>query len=120
MGDETYRAKLLQLAHKTSEDLTVEDVLDRHTDIYFRRADEVDNDAEPVERAEYARQEAMADTLAIALDVENHDALLDRDRGRKFAHRLCFNTISERKRQVSGVDRACAHVQWLPAICCTS
>ena len=61
----THGAGLFELAHDARERLTVEDVLDRHADVHLARADEVDDDAEPIERAEDAREEAVRDALAV-------------------------------------------------------
>ena len=63
--------------------LAVEHVLDRHADEDLARADQVHDDAEAVEGAEYAREEAVRDALAVRLHVQHDDAILDRHRRRE-------------------------------------
>ena len=74
----TYDADFLQVAYEARVELSIEDVLDRHTDKDLARADEVHDDAEAVEGAEYAREEAVRDALPVRLHVQHDDALLDR------------------------------------------
>lgn len=59
--------------------LATEHVLDRHADEDLAGTDEVHDDAEAVERAEYAGEEAVRDALPVRLHVQHDDALLDRD-----------------------------------------
>ena len=74
----THDADFLQVAYEARVELSIEDVLDRHADEDLARADEVHDDAEAVEGAEYAREEAVRDALPVRLHVQHDDALLDR------------------------------------------
>ena len=109
----TYCAELLQLTYKTRENLAVKNVLDGHTNVHLGGRDEVDDNAEPIECAEYTRQEAMANALAVALNVQHNDTLFDRDRRGELARSLRLDPIRERERKMRRVYRASAHVQWL-------
>jgi hypothetical protein len=106
----THGADALELAHDAHEVLLVEHVLDRHADVDLARADEVHDDAVAVERAEDAGQEAVRDRLAVALHVEHHDALLDRDGRRQLACARARagrrDAVRERAREVRRVDHA--------------
>ena len=82
-GNETHDADFLQVAHEARLQLAVEHVLDRHADEDLARAYQVHDDAEAVERAEYAREEAVRDALPVRLHVQHDDALLDRHRRRE-------------------------------------
>ncbi len=83
-GDrETHGAVLLEVLDEAVEHLRREAVADRHADVHLARADEVDDDAKFVERAEDAREEAVAHALAVRVDVQHDDVLLDRDRRRQ-------------------------------------
>ena len=77
-GNETHDADFLQFAYEARLQLAVEHVLDRHADEDLARAYQVHDDAEAVERAEYAREEAVRDALPVRLHVQHDDALLDR------------------------------------------
>ena len=81
-GNETHDADFLQVAHEARLQLAVEHVLDRHADEDLARAYQVHDDAEAVECAEYAREEAVRDALPVRLHVQHDDALLDRHRRR--------------------------------------
>jgi hypothetical protein len=82
-GNETHDADFLQVAHEARLQLAVEHVLDRHANEDLARAYQVHDDAEAVERAEYAREEAVRDALPVRLHVQHDDALLDRHRRRE-------------------------------------
>ena len=74
----THDADLLEIAHETGLHLSIEYVLDRHADKDLASADQVHYDAKAVECAEYPREEAMRDALAVRLHVQHDDALFDR------------------------------------------
>lgn len=51
--------------------------LERHRHVHLARADEVDDDAEAVERAEDACEEAVRDALPVGQDVKHDNPLFD-------------------------------------------
>ena len=77
-GVYTHRAYLLEIPHETGLQLSIKHVLDRHADKDLASADQVHDDTEAVECAEYPREEAVRDALAVRLHVQHDDALLDR------------------------------------------
>jgi hypothetical protein len=79
----THDADFLQFAYEVRLHLAIEYVLDRHADENLAGTDQVHYDAEAVERAEYAGEEAVGDALPVRLHVQHDDALLDRNRGRE-------------------------------------
>jgi hypothetical protein len=78
----TDAAVLAELPHDPVERLLLDALLDGHADVHLARADQVDDDAEPVQDAKDAREEPVRDALPVAVHVQHDDALLDRHRGR--------------------------------------
>jgi hypothetical protein len=74
----THDADLLEIAHETGLQLSIEYVLDRHADKDLASADQVHDDAKAVECAEYPREEAVRDALPVRLYVQHDNALFDR------------------------------------------
>ena len=100
----THRPAFLEVVHQPIKDLAREPVLDRHTDVHLARADEVDDDAEAIERAEDAREEAVRDALAVRVYVQHDHALLDRHRRRELARRAAAAAAAG-ERAVLGEER---------------
>lgn len=90
--------------HKTRLQLAIEHVLDRHADVDLAGADQVHDDAEAVEGAEYAREEAVRDALAVRLDVQHDDALLDRHCRREPFARRSEATVGVHSSREDAVD----------------
>lgn len=73
----THRAIFPQLSHDLLHDLLLDVVFDRHTHMHLARADQVDDDAEAVQHAENACQEAVRHALAITVQVQHDDIFFD-------------------------------------------
>lgn len=74
-------SELFQIAHKPVELFLVDEILERHRDVNFRSADEVDDDTGTIERSKDTSKEAVRDGLSIRVNVDDDDRIFDGDGG---------------------------------------
>lgn len=90
----THRPIFPQLSHDLLHDLLLDVVFYRHTHMHLARADQVDDNAEAVQHAEDACQEAVRHALAVAVEIQHDNVFFDGYRGRELEMQVfTLNTV---------------------------